>query len=97
MELNTGTEMTQIKCAKCKCTLQRFAGPDAQDYFACPNCSSGDTLDNIVRGIGEQAAEYATERLEAAFAKGARSSKYLKFKPSRRSKKMHRFIIDLDR
>ena len=89
--------MSAVKCAKCNVALQ---GPsisrNPEDVFSCPICGVSDTFENIMR----EAQEYFTEKtggiLASYFEKVTRGNKFLTFKKSRRHKKAHRFIVEMD-
>ena len=87
----------QIKCAKCKVPLQGPADAQPQDRFACPSCGEGDSLDNILREVGEVAGDQAADFLERGMRRAARQSGgFIKIKEQPRGKRSHRFIVDLE-
>jgi hypothetical protein len=86
----------RAKCAECRVPIKGPADPKAEDVFACPDCGASDSHENIVRELGEYAAEKAAERISARWRDIARKSKLVKLTEQPRQHKIYRFVIDLD-
>lgn len=85
----------QIKCAKCKIPLQGPRNPKPQDRFSCPKCGIGDSYQNVMREVGNQAEDYLANRITQAMRNATRGSKHLKFTEKPRAKRSYRFIVDV--
>ena len=91
------TDATHIKCAACDVPLQGpSVEPEPDDVFACPNCGTSDTFKTVMREIEQYIASKAEDSISASFEKAARGSDFMTFKKDRRTKKVYRFVIDLD-
>lgn len=91
------TTTKQVKCALCNVELE---GPspdtDPQGMYSCPLCGNGDTMENVVREIGEYTASKMADRLAVGFEQAVHGSKSVAFRKENRPQKIYRFIIDLD-
>lgn len=89
-------DIEKVKCAACNVPLQgRAVDVDSQIIFSCPSCGNGDTEENVMREIGEQARDKVADEIAASFERATRSSKTVTFKKGSRPKKVYRFRIDL--
>lgn len=89
------TDIRNVKCGQCKVALEVVTEPHGK-IARCPRCGTSDTLDNVIREVGEYAKEQAAQHLEKKMASIARGSKFMKFTPAHRPKKRHRFIVDVN-
>ena len=85
----------EVKCAKCKIPLQGPTNPKPQDRFSCPKCGIGDSFDNVMREVGDQAREHVANLTAKMLRDATRGSKHLKFTEKPRAKSARRFIVDL--
>lgn|GEM_PF-1388903 len=87
-------DIRQFKCARCNCALEAFPDAKPEPRAACPKCGEGDTIDNVVREIGDHMMEQLAQGLNQTFTEAARTSKNVKFTPTFKPKGGHRFIVD---
>ena len=91
------TDTKHIKCAACNVPLQGPSiEPEPDDVLACPNCGTSDTFRNVMREVEQYIAGKAKDNISASLEKATRGSDFMTFKKSRRTKKVYRFVIDLD-
>jgi len=90
-------DIVDIKCAKCDVPLQGAAtDPQPTDMVSCPKCGVSDSLENVIREVGEYVEEKTAEYLAGEMRDATRGSKTMTFKEKPRPKKTYRFIMDLD-
>jgi hypothetical protein len=82
-------------CGRCKVALEVVTENDSE-IGRCPQCGNSDTLDNVLRIVGDYALEKTAEGFDDAIGGAVRSSKFLQYTPAVRPKKSYRFIIDMD-
>ena len=90
------TDGQNALCGKCKVALEVVANDDGE-IGRCPRCGNSDTLDNIMRIVGDYALEQAAKGIDDVIAGIAKDSKsVLQYTPNVRPKKTYRFIVNMD-
>lgn len=84
-----------IKCARCKVPVEITANPNSQSIVSCPRCGLRDTLKNVEREVAQFVEEHIADQLDATFKRAASRSKFITYKAGPRTKRRHRFIIDI--
>ncbi|NOT41632.1 MAG: hypothetical protein HOP13_14170 [Alphaproteobacteria bacterium] len=90
------SDTKQIKCARCKVTLEGPTDAKGQDVFACPICGNADNLENIHRELANYMQEHAATSLQNSMRKSFANNKFIKYKPGIIHKRTYRFMVDLD-
>lgn len=88
------TQSVAVLCAKCHVPPEPVAEREAEDWFSCPSCGTGDTRKNVVGEAMEHAKEVAARGLQEHARTVARRSKFIQFKGKPIPKGSYRFISD---
>lgn len=89
------TNQQNALCGRCKVELEVVANDDGE-LGRCPQCGNSDTLDNIMRIVGDYALEHAAKGIDDIIGGMAKGNKAFKYTPNVRPKTPYRFIINMD-
>lgn len=89
------SQTVAVLCAKCHVPPEGVAEREAEDWFACPECGTGDTRQNVIREAMDHAKEVAARSIQESARGVARRSKFIKFQGKPIPKGNYRFISDL--
>jgi hypothetical protein len=57
-------DIKNVLCRLCKVELKGPAKPDAESVFACPQCRTSDTYQNIIAEVAEYQKIHAAKKLQ---------------------------------
>jgi hypothetical protein len=80
-----------ILCSKCKVQVQVVPDAKPDDKVTCPDCGDSDTFENVMRSLGDQAQEWAEQKLSASLKAAG-----WKMTPGNSPKRVHRFVVNLN-
>ena len=75
------SDIQHVKCTKCDVP---FDGPvidgEPEGTFVCPVSGENDSIENVMREVGEYVRDKAREHIAGTFEKAPRGNKYVSFR-----------------
>jgi len=73
------TDIKSMMCGHCDTGLKTIAEPKPDSRVECPICGNGDTLENVIKIIGEGVTEQTAIAFNKSLKKSFASSNGVKF------------------
>lgn len=84
------SDQKTILCAKCEVPLQGPEDAKSDTVLACPNCGLSETIENIMKEIGQR---MMVDEVGDMLRNATRGSKHVKYKPGSVHQQPRRFKL----
>lgn len=92
----TTQNFEDAQCFACKILLKPSPKPDCQTFWACPDCGTGDSAENVLAECADYAKEQAARRMQEIMRKEFGGGGLFQLKLTPIPHRIYRFFVQME-